>query len=257
MKAKSGFWNKYMVPIITGLVVTVVAGFILAHYKQQPLAPNIQSQGAGDKNIVVQANQGTVNIGNSTPESSTKTQPLPDESGVSTEQQEHSKPKPVRQPLKPKPHTAPSGFQLCPNGICIGGNNSGIATVNNNPPVNPNAMTVVYDCSGNRRSIGPTPNTGLSVNVEVGGGQSTLQKMSELNNSHQYSELLNTCRASMITDPEWLTPYLFCGLGYLGKRDTLNAKEMLAHYEQYKGPAYNVEMCNDIEYFLRSRLEGF
>jgi len=144
-----------------------------------------------------------------------------------------------------------------PNGIAIGGNNTGIATVNNNPPVNPNAMTVTYDCGGNRGSTGPTPNTGSSVTLEGGKSESALQKMSQLNNAQQYSELLDTCRENIANDPEWLTPYLFCGLGYLASGDNLKAKEMLVHYEQYKGPAYNVEMCNNIEKFLRNNLQGF
>ena len=144
-----------------------------------------------------------------------------------------------------------------PNGIAIGGNNNGIATVNNNPAVNPNAMTVMYDCGGNRRSSGPTPNTGLSVTLDVGHDESALKEMVRLNDAQQYSELLDTCRGNIAGEPEWLTPYLFCGLGYFASGDKLKAREMLAHYEQYKGPAYNVEMCNNIEDFLRNNLQGF
>lgn len=63
-----------MVPIITGLIVTVVGSIIFARYfeKPKPPAPSVQIQTSGDNSPVVQGNQGSVSIDNSASEQSKK-----------------------------------------------------------------------------------------------------------------------------------------------------------------------------------------
>src|SRR5258708_21750857 len=230
IESKKGFWDKYILPIVIGLIVTVGGGLILAHYFEKPQSPAaspVQIQTSGDKNPVVQGNQGNVSIDNSTSEQPKK---IPQNSNSDSASKKHNQQQQnnsggVNTQQQSSGNNSPN--VSAPNGIAIGGNNSGIATVNNNPPVNPNATAVMYDCAGNRRSSGPTPNTGLSVTLEVGHDESALKELVQLNDARQYSELLDSCRGNIAAEPEWLTPYLFCGLGYFGSGGKLKTGEML------------------------------
>jgi hypothetical protein len=133
------------------------------------------------------------------------------------------------------------------------GINTGTVTVN--PPANPNRTIVTYDCDGNKRTSGPAPNVGLELNMEVGGKGNVVENMRLLFNSHKYPELLEACRNEMDTSPEWLTPYLFCGLGYLGTSDGENARKMLEHYDRHTGAAYDVGACKQMSDILHSALQ--
>ena len=154
------------------------------------------------------------------------------------------------------PVLIPPGIKIeattnAPNSAAIG-INTGTVTVN--PPANPNAATVTYDCVGNRRTSGASPNAALSVKLEVGAKQDVLKKMADLNDSRRYPELLSVCKEEMSSTPEWLTLYLFCGLAYLALQDGKNAKDMLDQYESRKGPAYDSEPCSRISEHLKTQL---
>ncbi|MFZ0739649.1 MAG: hypothetical protein WBL70_01665 [Candidatus Acidiferrales bacterium] len=119
--------------------------------------------------------------------------------------------------------------------------------------VNPNIPTKTYFCNGQWRTSGPGPNAALEVTL--GGDDSAFQEMVRLNNSRQYSELLKACTAQNISEPEWLTPRLFCGLAYLSTGDRMKAKEMLAEFDSKTGPAYDVAACQQMSAYLHTALQ--
>jgi hypothetical protein len=118
--------------------------------------------------------------------------------------------------------------------------------------VNPNSPAKTYFCNGQWRIAGPGAHAGFEINM--GGDDSAFQEMIRLNNSKQYAELLKTCLAQIRSEPEWLTPRLFCGLAYLGTGDKLKAKEMLAEFGSKTGPAYDVDACHQMSDYLHEAL---
>lgn len=121
--------------------------------------------------------------------------------------------------------------------------------------VNPNLPTKVYFCNGGWRSEGPGPNVANRViaNFEV---DPSLDKMTTLVNSAQYSELLRVCTAQLESKPEWLTPRVFCALADEGLGNETQAKEMLDAYDGLKGPAYDEDaFCKQISDLAHSRLK--
>jgi len=78
--------------------------------------------------------------------------------------------------------------------------------------------------------------------------------MIRLNNSGQYADLLKNCLAQIRSNPEWLTPRLFCGLAYLGIGDKAKAQEMLKEFDSKTGPAYDIEACHQMSVYLHEAL---
>jgi len=123
--------------------------------------------------------------------------------------------------------------------------------------VNPNKPSTTYDCSGNSSTTGRGVGVGLSVNATAGGpAEAAFHKMIELNNLHQYSELLTVCNEQLKDAPEWLTPQLFCSLANLGLGHKEEAQQALRSYDQRTGPAYEGDSrCKQVSEFLHSHLQ--
>jgi hypothetical protein len=141
----------------------------------------------------------------------------------------------------------------CPGGVCAAHDVSGPITVN--PPINPNAATITYDCAGVQTWVGRTPETlqGININDQIQRGVVT--RMGDLYNATEYTELLNICSEKIKSAPEWQTPYIFCGLAYLAVGNKDKSREMLRHYEENKGPAYEgAPACKEMLDFLRRNL---
>jgi hypothetical protein len=157
---------------------------------------------------------------------------------------------------KPKTKTSPSIITSlnCPNGVCAGHDVNGPVTVNT--PVNQNAGVTTYDCAGVQKWVGQTPGSLNTINMndeEVKLG--TAKKMADLTNSRNYQELITLCTGKIKSAPEWLTPYLFCALGYLETGDIDKSKQMLSHYEDNKGPAYEGDhFCKQVIDYLRAKV---
>ena len=109
--------------------------------------------------------------------------------------------------------------------------------------VNPNAPVITYTCDGVRHSVGPSAQAAVEVGDVIPEYASAFHEMIQLNNSHEYSELLTHCLAQIQSTPQWLTPRLLCGLAYLGTGDVQNAKAMLFEFDTKIGPAYQVGAC--------------
>ena len=118
--------------------------------------------------------------------------------------------------------------------------------------VNPNLPTKTYFCNGQWRTVGPGPN--IALNVVTGGDDSAFQEMASLNNSGEYPELLMKCLAHIKSEPEWLTPRLFCGLAYWATGEKAKASDMLAEFESKTGPAYDDRTCKQASDFLHGVL---
>jgi len=132
------------------------------------------------------------------------------------------------------------------------GINTGTVTVN--PPVNSNAPTITYNCAGDKKTAGQSPTAMMAMNAEFGKESKTLTRMVELNSSNNFPALLEVCEEKMKSAPEWLTPYLFCSLGYLSTGDMEKARETLAEYDKRTGPAYASEPCKQIAEHLHSHM---
>jgi hypothetical protein len=149
------------------------------------------------------------------------------------------------------PGTTINATTNAPDSAAVGVN-TGTVTVN--PPVNPNAWKVTYSCQGNERDEGQTPEAATAVNVNFGKETATLKIMEELNNSKDYSALLGVCQEKIKSVSEWLTPYLFCSLGYAFIGNATKARELLAEYDKRTGPAYAEEPCKQISQHLHKHL---
>lgn len=148
--------------------------------------------------------------------------------------------------------TRRSATTKAPDSAAVG-INAGTVTVN--PPVNPNAMTVTYDCVGTEKDVGRTPDSLNMINVNPNKETPSLIQMEKLNNSKDYSGLLEVCEGKIASIPQWVTPYLFCSLGYLGSGNADKAREMLQEYDKKTGPAYiGEEPCKQASDFLHSHL---
>jgi hypothetical protein len=118
--------------------------------------------------------------------------------------------------------------------------------------VNPNVPVKTYFCNGMWRTVGPSANAGMEINM--GGDNIAFKEMINLNNTHQYAQLLTMCQQQMKSSPEWLTPLLTCSLAYIGQGDKVNASEMLKEFDSRTGPAYAVDACKQMSDFLHAQL---
>ncbi|HEV8046713.1 MAG TPA: hypothetical protein VGP35_03235 [Terriglobales bacterium] len=149
------------------------------------------------------------------------------------------------------PNTTISATTKAPDSAAVG-INTGTVTVN--PPVNPNAMTVTYDCVGTEKDSGRSENSLTLINVNPNKETPSLIQMEKLNNSKDYSGLLEVCEGKIKSVPQWLTPYLFCSLGYLASGNVDKARDVLKEYDSKTGPAYSGEPCKQASDFLHSHL---
>ena len=155
----------------------------------------------------------------------------------------------------------PSMSQECaPGSDCAMSNNQqgGItaAKVVVNPPVNPNQRVLTYDCNGTWKSQGPGEHSAMEVDTcwPKCEKPKVFDDMMALNNARNYPELMARCEKEIKTTPEWLTPYLFCGLADAASGDLAQLKARLAYYDEHAGPAYNTGQCKDMSEFLHNEL---
>ncbi len=122
--------------------------------------------------------------------------------------------------------------------------------------VNPNLPAKAYFCNGGWRSTGIGANTGLQMNVSPGPDPS-LGEMINLNNNHtQYQKLLEVCTSQIESNPEWLTPRLFCAIAYASLGNAAKAKEMIDVYDSRKGPAYDDDpLCKQVSDAIHTALK--
>jgi hypothetical protein len=141
----------------------------------------------------------------------------------------------------------------CPNGVCAGHDVNGPVTVN--PPVNPNAGVTTYDCAGDQKWVGQTTEGAATTNINRDVEKGIAEKMAQLTNARDYRGLLSLCAEKMKSAPEWMTPYLFCGVAYLNTGQKEKAKDLLTVYETNKGPAYEGDAnCKQLLDYLRKSL---
>jgi len=117
--------------------------------------------------------------------------------------------------------------------------------------LNPNAAVKTYNCYGWARIVSPGASS-MFVNKSED-ETFRYEKLSSLNNQKKFNELLTECRVQIKTAPEWLTPYLFSGLAYIGLGDRTKAKEMLDEFDSKTGPAYSEGDCKGMADFIRQR----
>jgi YD repeat-containing protein len=117
---------------------------------------------------------------------------------------------------------------------------------------NPNGTITTYDCDGGKRT--QTLSTGSTV-ADVPAPGELIQPMLNLYNAHQMTALLTECQTQIASKPEWLTPRLFCGLGYVGLHDIANAKQMLDYYDANVGPAYDAPFCQEASTWLHTKIK--
>lgn len=121
---------------------------------------------------------------------------------------------------------------------------------------NPNQGTVRYDCGGIRTETEPSVGGGISVNFGTGmiENSASIDSMNLLVRQNDFNGLLVKCTSIIDSQPEWLTPRLFCGYAYhhLGRND--DARRMLDEYKAKTGPAYDHPYCNALVNRLASEL---
>jgi len=117
---------------------------------------------------------------------------------------------------------------------------------------NPNQPIKTYFCNGEWRSAGPGARAALEV--VRGGDDSIFKSMVQLYNSAQYEKLINACQSQIHSNPDWLTPYLLCGLAYLSTGNTEKAKEMTVYFDKNTGPAYQEGACQQMSDLLHTHL---
>lgn len=118
--------------------------------------------------------------------------------------------------------------------------------------VNPNLPVKTYFCNGMWKTVGPSANAVMAINM--GGDDSVFKTMTDLNNSGHFQDLIKLCLEQIQSKPEWLTSRLFCAVGYLGIGEVEKAKAMLAEFDAKTGPAYDADGCKQASDFLHSKL---
>ena len=118
--------------------------------------------------------------------------------------------------------------------------------------LNPNVPVKTYFCNGQWKTAGP--GASAAMEVVMGGDNAAFEQMIGLVNTQQFQGLLSLCKAQMTEKPEWLTPYLTCGVAYLGIGDKANAAAMLKDFDSRTGPAYDVDGCKQMSDFIRTSL---
>ena len=112
--------------------------------------------------------------------------------------------------------------------------------------VNPNAANKTYTCAGGFQVVGPSPNA--VFNVQLGGVDTEKAKiMFDHFAQRDYRNLITSCEEFERTDPNWLTPLLFCAVGYGATGRLDQAKTTIKEYEDRVGPAYTQDpMCAEL-----------
>lgn len=119
--------------------------------------------------------------------------------------------------------------------------------------INPNRAVKTYRCSGQWSTAGPGQNSVIEYNN--GGDTSDYDVMINLANSELNSQLVDKCEALLQTKPEWLSPLLFCSVGYFRLGNIAKAKEALEKYDSRSGPAYDEPHCQEIVNDMRAKLQ--
>lgn len=110
-------------------------------------------------------------------------------------------------------------------------------------------ITLTYDFNGAKRKTTKPGHIFLSEGPEV----KVFKKMQELETQKSYTQLVTLCEKQIKETPEWLTPYLYLGVGLanLGNRD--KALEMFEYVKEntFGDPAYS--QVNEFLKKLRNR----
>jgi hypothetical protein len=135
------------------------------------------------------------------------------------------------------------------------GVNTGTVTVN--PPTNPNADVVVYDCIGRKTSM---KHVGINLEFNMASADSPQQPyidtMVKLANSGKSAELLEKCTERKNAEAGWLTPYLFCAVAQLGLGHMDEAKREFQYYDSRKGGSYEGDgLCSQLVNAVQARLK--
>lgn len=131
----------------------------------------------------------------------------------------------------------------------LGTNNQ--ATIN--PEVNPNKPTRAYFCSGLSRTTGPSPTAAFAVSID--GDTKDFTNMAEMANAQRWPELLKACNEQIKLKPEWLTPYLLCGIASFKLGNRQKAQELSNYYDEHTGPSYDDPNCMHAANYLRDQLK--
>lgn len=86
-------------------------------------------------------------------------------------------------------------------------------------------ITSIYEFNGIKRE---TTKPG-HINVEYGNETEIFKKVSELERSRKYSELITLCETQINETPSWLTPYLYLGIAYANTGNKKKAIELFQH----------------------------
>jgi hypothetical protein len=92
------------------------------------------------------------------------------------------------------------------------------------------------------------------LSIDVDSDITAFKQMVQLNNSHQYSDLLVKSTEMHALTPGWLTLHLFDALAYLGLNDNTKAREAFAKFNRVKGPAYEAGACKQMADYLDREL---
>jgi hypothetical protein len=117
--------------------------------------------------------------------------------------------------------------------------------------INPNQPARTYFCNGEWKDVGPSADAAFQISL--GGDDSAFKQMIELNNSRQ-TAVIDLCLQQIQSTPEWLTPRLFCAVGYFEIGDKTKATAMLKEFDARTGPAYSDGACKQMSDFLHQHL---
>ena len=176
----------------------------------------------------------------------------------------------IHTPRKPMQSSIPSSGSTPPNQpgtlVCSAGascaqstgQTGGITagTVNLNPPVNPNQPVTTYSCDGQvQRILGSSPTSAMSIGGCMGDGCPAAVEFQKMAAITDPVKLRLECLAQTKETPEWLSPYLFCGVADIDLGMKVEAGKILDYYQQHTGPAYKVPQCDAMLDKLRKGLE--
>ncbi len=179
-------------------------------------------------------------------------------------------PEKTKQPSLPPHKSSQSKVELLPGTTINAATNApdsiavGINTGTINKANDPNKGTITYGCGGQKTRIGPSGRALIDIQpLDSRATVGAFKEMQTLNNdaykeimatnalSSKYPLLLEKCQAQIVANPDWLTPYLFCGVAYIGMKNVDKANEMLASFDQKSGPGYDAGGCQPMVDFLR------
>jgi hypothetical protein len=164
-------------------------------------------------------------------------------------QQEHctaGDPSRAHQVLAPKPNIAVEQHSTAPD-------SPNVATFGNNSPVtitktpNPYAAIVWYDFNGVKHI-----QEGTSSEAILGEEYTVFPRFEQLHTERKWQELIELCDEQITKYSEWLTPYLFAGVGCanLNKKD--KAIDRLEYVEKKAGNNKAYEDASRIVHLLRN-----